>query len=423
MIKRFFCLLTVLLVVLQLFMLPAAAEDTLQDGSTPTETSKPTDEPAPSEESKPPESTPVESDPTAPTQGSVPTDPTTPKPCTHTYGEWEGDEYSHWRTCTACGHRDSSGHTWAADTITVDPTCGEHGGICKVCVVCQGVLVTELIEPTGKHTYDNACDTTCNVCSAERTVEHSFGTAWKYSYKGHWHYCTVCGEEDELKEHYPGPAATEEKDQICLTCGYVMTKKLDHKHKLSQQWTSDITGHWHDCTSCDEDLDFAVHEFDDECDPDCNICGFATDAAHTYDGWLWNEEVHWQICEVCAEETKQEAHIMNEAKTHCEVCDLQLAEEHEHEFSPDWLTDETGHWQECDCGEKAEEGEHLWDEGQEEDDVITYTCSVCQIQRQEEVVKTGLPWWIFLIAGVLVVALAASVICLIMAGKKGSYAR
>ena len=400
------------------FAVTASAEDTpTPESSAPTTATEPSATEKPTE----PSTQATESEPTDAT--TKPTEPSAPAPCSHAYGDWGGDETSHWKECTKCGHRESAGHTWAAETITVEPTCKDPGGEFKICAVCEGLLLVKVFPQTTNHTYDNACDTACNVCGAERATEHTFGAAWYYSYKGHWHKCTICGAEDEMKDHFPGPAATEEKDQICLTCGYVMTKKLEHKHKLEEKWTNDDTGHWHDCAGCDEDFDFAAHEFDNECDPDCNICGFVTDTAHSYDGWLWNEEVHWQTCKVCTEETPQEAHILNDAKTHCTICEAQLAEEHEHEFSSDWLTDETGHWQECECGEKDGEEAHIWDEGEEEDDIITYTCSVCQQQRQEEVVKTGLPWWIFLIMGVLVVALAAAVICLIMAGKKGAYSK
>lgn len=407
------------------FAVTASAEDTpTQESSTPTTvtepsaTEKPTD---PSSQPTDPSSQPTDPS-TQPTQTTTePTQASTA--CTHSYGDWDGDESSHWKDCTKCGHRESAGHSWAAETITVEPTCKDPGGECKICTVCEGVLVTKIIPQTSNHTYDNACDTTCNVCGAERTTEHTFGTGWYYSYKGHWHACTVCGAEDEVKSHYPGPAATEEKDQICLTCGYIMTKKLEHKHDMSRQWSSDDSGHWYECTKCGEEADFAVHEFEDACDPDCNICGYVSNAAHTYDGWQQDEDGHWQICTSCGTETTREPHVLNEEKTLCTVCALQLAEVHEHEFSTDWRTDEAGHWKECECGEQAEAGEHLWDEGDEEDGMTTYTCSVCRIQRQEETPGSGLPWWIFLLTGVLVLALAATVICLIMSGKKGAYSR
>ena len=36
--------------------------------------------------------------------------------------------------------------------------------------------------------------------------------------------------------------------------------------------------------------------YDNECDGECNICGFARKAPHKYE-WSYNEEMHWNVCE------------------------------------------------------------------------------------------------------------------------------
>lgn len=411
--KKILMLFLSAVLVCSLAALPAMAEDTLTtDGASSapvTDPSSPT-VPAPSESS--PATDPTEKVPdntTAPTE-------TSPKPCSHTYGDWDADEGSHWKTCTQCGHRESSGHSWASESVTVAPTCKDPGGVCKICTVCQGVMVTEIIPQTQVHTYDDDCDEDCNICGATREVSHEFGTGWKYSYKGHWHTCTECGAAGELKAHYPGPAATEEKNQICLTCGYVMTKKLEHAHKWDSQWSSDTQGHWHSCSTCTEQKDYSAHSYTDDCDMDCDICGYIRRTAHRYEQWLSDESGHWQVCEVCGEKTQPEAHQPNQNGTsepRCIVCLHSVTVEHIHEFRPEWLHDEVNHWKECTCAEQAEKAEHLWNEGTEQDGMLAFVCEVCQAEKQEEIPAKAFPWLLAAAGGVVLLCLIGIVICIV----------
>ena len=422
--KKLSLLIAAMLLMSTILAVPVCAEE---EGSTPSSApteSKPT-EPAPSgeskpEEPKPEESKPTEPDPSAPTQDSTPTEPSKPACTTHTYGDWDADEGSHWKVCTVCGYRESAGHSWASETITVDPTCGEHGGICKICTVCQGVLVTQLIDPTGKHTYDNACDASCNVCGATRTITHTFGTGWKYSGKGHWHYCTVCGAADEVKDHYPGPAATEEKNQICLTCGMIMMKKKEHTHKWESVLDSDANSHWYTCTGCQEKDKIAAHAYDDGCDTDCNDCGYARTAAHTYGPeWTQTELSHFGVCTVCGEETAPENHIADSTGTACSICGYAMkaaGETHRHEFIEDtWGFDENGHWNLCMCGETDKVAPHVWDDGEKvEKNITLYHCDVCGAEKQEYTEQSSFPWLLAAAGGAVLICLTGIVICIVM---------
>lgn len=442
--KRFLCFLTVVLIMLQIAMIPAAAEDTLPDGNPPStsqtdpkpdatqpsdpkpDASQPSDpkpdasepsEPTPSETTKPTD--PVVTDPT---QGTTPTEPSESKPCTHVYGEWTADEAAHGRKCTLCGYSESNAHTWAAETITVEPTCAEAGGVCKICTVCQGVLVTSLIAPTGKHTYDNSCDTACNVCKEERTIEHTFGKGWKYSGKGHWHYCTICGAADEVKAHYPGPAATEEKDQICLTCGMVMMKKKPHTHQWDSKWSSDAENHWYTCSVCQEKDRAVPHVYDNGCDTQCNDCSYTRAADHLFGpDMLRTELTHSGICTVCGVETSPEAHVADSSGTNCRICGYAIAlpeETHAHTFEKDtWGCDENGHWNLCMCGEKANAEAHMWDEGTEAGKQILYTCEVCGAEKTEEAPEKEIPWILVAMGGIILLCLIGIVVCIVLIRK------
>lgn len=421
--KKWLILFLSAMLVCSFLGVPAMAEDTLTtEASSPapvTEPSAPT-VPAPTE-SSPTAPAPTESSPATDPTESVPDNTTAPtettQPCSHTYGNWEADEGNHWKTCTQCGHRESSGHSWASETVTVSPTCKDPGGVCKICTVCTGVLVTEIIPQTQEHTYDTDCDEACNICGATREVSHEFGTGWKYSYKGHWHTCTECGAAGEIKPHYPGPAATEEKNQICLTCSYVMTKKLAHSHKWNSQWSSDTQGHWYSCDTCSEQKGYTAHTYTDDCDTGCEICGYIRETAHQYEQWHSDESGHWQVCELCGEKTPREKHQPKQnglPETQCIVCLRPMTVEHVHEFQAEWRYDDLSHWQECSCGEREGEEEHHWDEGREEKNLLIYSCETCLAERQEEIPEKAFPWLLAAAGGVVLLCLSGIVACILI---------
>lgn len=71
-----------------------------------------------------------------------------------------------------------------------------------------------------------------------------------------------------------------------------------------------------------------------------------------------------------------------------------IGTEHTHSFGTEWKSDSTSHWHECTCGEKSEVATHTRDEGSivkeatlNEDGLISYHCSVCSAQMDDEVVK------------------------------------
>lgn len=418
--KRNICLLLAAVMMLcNLLAMPVGAEET-----APTEASAPTAPP----ETQPPETTvpdQVQEETEAPeVENTLPTESETTTPpdsCSHAFGDWDADEGSHWKICAQCGYRESSSHAWAAELITVQPTCKDVGGKAKVCTVCQGVLVVEIIPQLTTHTFDHACDDTCNVCGISREVTHTFGKGWSKNYKGHWHVCSVCGAEGEVKEHYAGPAATEQKDQICLTCGYILTRKLGHTHKWDTQWSNDEGEHWYTCSGCNEKRSNEEHIYTGSCDPDCDICGYKRQAEHNYEDWQFDEVSHWQTCTRCGHETIHEKHM--DGTERCSVCQMQTEIVHVHEYAPDWNFDKEQHWKECECGQQEETEIHSWDEGREEKNLLVFQCTVCQAEKLEEIPASGFPWWI-LILTVAVLVVSIAVLAFALTGRrKGNYVR
>lgn len=353
-----------------------------------------------------------------------------PMESTHDYSEWTTTATAHRRVCDDCLVQDSGSHSWKEE-ITQKPTCKEAGSKKVYCTVCNyGGGETIALPQLTTHTYDSACDAVCNVCEKEREIEHTFTKVWSKSYKGHWHECTKCGAEADFAKHIPGPAATEEKEQVCLTCGYVVMPKKNHGHSYGSEWTNDEVGHWHACTGCKEEKDYASHSFDDDCDSDCNTCGYKRENSHTYDqeGWQVSNFDHWNICSVCGEESKHEKHVpgpeaTDEAAQVCTVCGYELSPilDHTHDFGTEYVKAKDSHWLECACGELSVPESHAWDKGKENrDDTITFTCTVCGAEKTEAAPSSGFPWLTVLLV-ILAMICVGGIVVLVILLKRGTF--
>lgn len=341
------------------------------------------------------------------------TEPIAVNPSAHAFGSWDaGQSGTHTRIC-GCGAQESGAHSFSI-TATIPATCKEEGATANGCSVCGRIEYTVIPKLT-THTYDNDCDAECNVCGFTRDAAHHFTTSWSKNASGHWHVCLKCGQKDAVKNHYAGPAATEEKDQLCLTCGYLLTPKLGHTHKYETGFTSDETGHWHACSGCADQKDFSQHVYDNSCDTGCNVCGYETATAHTTDGtWNSDETGHWQICSVCGEFTQYAEHIPDEqASAQCGICGYALpvpSESHTHEGGS-WLSDEESHWKACACGEILEKAPHSW----ENDKRGHSSCAICGAENGGTVsaAPAGIPMTAVLI-GLIVLALTGAVVCILL---------
>ena len=349
----------------------------------------------------------------------------------HTYTEWSATVETHSHQCAVCQKSESGSHIFT-ERVDQPATCKEEGVIAEYCATCT-YIVYEVIPKLTTHTYDNACDAECNVCGVSREIEHQYQQWRTKGATGHWYACTVCQDKGDFEKHYPGPAATEEKDQICLTCGYVMTPKLNHKHNYANTWTSDNEGHWYACSGCEDQKDFHGHEYHDSCDPDCNICGYQTDNAHTFDGiWQSDEEGHWFICSVCNNAAGVKAHtspkeVLPEENQYCIDCGYMIAEAavHVHIFDETWKKDDLSHWQECSCTQKDNMEPHSWQVIRTEDGLVTYSCARCMAERTEEVVREDaeeFPWGIILaVLVLLLIAAVTTLVFLLKPKKKGRF--
>lgn len=299
-------------------------------------------------------------------------------------------------TCNICGEKRSINHSWNSGTVNKQATCTTDGSKTVTCTVC-GEKKTETVKAPG-HDYANGCDTTCANCDETRTTTHKYGEAWKTDKTSHWHECTECGDEKDVADHTPGPEATDYTPQTCTVCGYVINKALVHTHVPSEEWVIDEKGHWHTCLECDEIPDYADHAFDNECDAECNDCGFKREVGeHNYlPQWAADANGHWHECGFCGDRLEMEPHVPGPEATEfegqmCMICGFELTPMlHQHEYEAN--CDEESHWQECPCGDVADKEDHLWDDGtvkteptQTQTGLKEYKCTVCGETKTEEI--------------------------------------
>ncbi len=161
------------------------------------------------------------------------------------------------QTCTVCGyeispkldHKHTYREEWSANGEGHWHVCSKWG--------CYAQVDYE------EHVYDNACDSVCNVCGEPRKAPHVPNEEWRGDETGHYHVCTRCGGQVNLLPHDPGPEATQDTPQVCLTCGYIIKPVSgNHTHNFEGDWQSDDYEHWHQCT-CGEKADLGAHEWDE----------------------------------------------------------------------------------------------------------------------------------------------------------------
>ncbi len=251
--------------------------------------------------------------------------------CVHVY-DTDCDEY-----CNLCNAQRTVNHNWDEGQQTAAPGCTTPGSKTFVCKTC-GATKTE--EIPAQHTYDNGCDTDCNLCGATREAQHT------------WNSGTVTLE--------PGCTTPGTLTYTCSVCGTTKEETLAPAHKYEGDWQTDGDGHWLVCA-----------------------CGAVSPKeGHAYgDAWESDGENHWKSCTDCGYQSKA-AHTPGAEATEftnqvCTTCDRVLKwATHQHTYGDDWFRDDRGHGHPCTvCNRVAETEKHVYDSDCDPD------CSVCGYTR------------------------------------------
>lgn len=208
---------------------------------------------------------------------------------------WSSNNTGHWLACLLCGEKKE--HI----PHVPGPAATEYQE--QICMACKYVLTPKLNHvhtPSKKwttdrnghwrtcsgcvveldfdrHEYGTGCEG-CKVCGYVNPDNHIYDGSWESDKMSHWGKCTVCGEVSELKEHTPGPEATEDTPQTCTVCGYIIAEFIEHNHEPLPQWYSNDAEHWQIC-ECGEKLDVDPHIWDegirnkDTVTYKCVLCG------------------------------------------------------------------------------------------------------------------------------------------------------
>ena len=110
-----------------------------------------------------------------------------------------------------------------------------------------------------------------------------------------------------------------------------MTPAADgHTHKYGTEWKYDETNHWHEC-ECGNKADITAHTFKQIIDKEAT----ATEKGSKHDE-----------CTVCGYKKA--------------TVDIPKIDSHNHNYGTEWKHDETNHWYECECGNKADITAHTF---------------------------------------------------------------
>lgn len=213
---------------------------------------------------------------------------------------------------------------------------------------------------TAKATYYYSC--TCGekgtaTFESGETLPHTASTEWKSDVTYHWHVCTTCNAEMDKAAHTPDHegGATETYPIKCTECGYVIEAQLDHTHSFTQKVAE--PQYLKSAAGCD-----APAVYYKSCT--CGVASttetfqYGTALGHSYTA----EKVAPQYeetpagCETDAVYFKSCARCGAKGTETFTVANSALGHK-----GGAWQSDETGHWKVCErvnCGKRFNEGTH-----------------------------------------------------------------
>ena len=278
--------------------------------------------------------------------------------CAHTYGQKEDPAYIQ-----------TPGDCRNATVYFVSCTkCGQKG---------TGTFIGKQL---GDHVYTAKLETEDRLAQKGDCVT---GSRYYYS-------CTGCGQ--------PGT----EVFTSAIPAGHNFGAKTETEAYLSDPGDCQTRrSYYYSCTGCglkgtevfSSEKKFGVHQYANDCDSDCNVCGKYQEPKHQPDTrWSTDAAGHWYVCLQCRQRVDYQPHVPGPeatAEEHqvCTVCQYVLAvsDEHRCEFSPEWSYDERNHWHACSCGLSGDLDAHDWVRVEtDRTDVVMSRCGICGMVREEQ---------------------------------------
>ena len=327
------------------------------------------------------------------------------QPATCTEAGWNNYE-----TCSRCEYTTyreiaATGHTpGAAATCTTPQTCTE----------CGAILVEALGHKTVSHLGQDATCTEAGWKPYETCENCDYTT-----------YETIPALGHSFTNYISDNNATCTEDGTetakCDRCEVTDTRTDEGSalgHDWAEEWTTDGTSHWHECSRCDEINDKANHSGGEATctnPAECEVCGVAYGDAlgHTESEAVRENEVPASCtavgsydeviyCSVCGEELSRKEKVIDalghdlehhEAKPAtcteigwnaydtCTRCDYTTYVEIEalgHDWAKEWTTDGTAHWHECSrCDEINDKANHR---GGTATCIALAKCEICGVE-------------------------------------------
>ena len=132
-------------------------------------------------------------------------------------------------------------------------------------------------------------------------------------------------------KRYEGDASDGSDGTMWVLTDLTMTPDADgHTHKYGTEWKYDETNHWHEC-ECGNKADITAHTFKQIIDKKAT----ATEKGSKH-----------EECTVCGYKKA--------------AVDIPKIDSHNHNYGTEWKYDETNHWHECECGNKADITAHTF---------------------------------------------------------------
>ena len=316
-------------------------------------------------------------------------------------------------------------HQWNDGVVTREPTCTEEGVKTFTCSQCHNAK-TEPI-PALDHDWgewevktpatENTVGSKTRTCKRDSThTETQSIPKLNHTHNMEYHLAVDadCGTGTPGNIEY----------WVCSGCGKFF-RDADGANEIELEntvihpahdldtaaWSFDVSSHWHACKKCGQPFESAPHDYDDDSDATCNICGYIRTITppHTHSltqvpavpaTCVSAGNIEHYRCEVCEERFMDDEG--NEPVTEdavkipplghdwqaatCETpktckragCSATEGGPLGHDWTTGWMSDAGFHWHEClreNCDKKSGYAAHI--PGPEATEAAPQTCTEC----------------------------------------------